>query len=191
MAQIEVHGVNLVADEFERYPRRAQRIIVRALDRGGNAADTLMSRAIAKDVGLKVADVKKALRRRRPTLSEPEFTMAARFRRIPLIKFSARGPRPSRGRGRGVSYNLGEGGGRNRIANAFIATVRRAGQDGEHSGHEGVFVRVGKGRLPIKQRYGPSLGKVFAKYRAEALARGMEVFETTLNHELERAGAND
>lgn len=184
MAQIEVQGVNLVADEFERYPRRAQQIIVRALQRGGDAADTLMSRAVAADMGIKVSVVKEALRRRKPSIASPEYRLAAGFKRIALYDFSA-SPKepPSRGRGRGVSYRMGKGNPRSRIANAFIARLK--------SGHVGVFARIGKARLPIRELRGPSLGHVFAKYRAEALARGLDVFETTLNHELERADARD
>lgn len=184
MAQIEIQGVNLVADEFERYPRRAQKAIVRALQRGGDAADTLMSRSVAKDMGLKVADVKASLRRSRPSIERPEFSLAASFRRIALSKFSP-SPKdpPSRGRGRGVSYRMGAGNPRSRITNAFIAKLR--------SGHVGVFVRLGKKRLPVRELHGPSLGKVFAKFRAEAQARGLEVFGTTLDHELERARASD
>lgn len=190
MATVEIQGVNLVADEFERYPRRAQKAIVRALDRGGNAADTFISRAIAKDTGLKVSVVKDSLRRRKPTISDPTSVVATGFRRISLFAFNAKGPVPSLGKGRGVSYRMGTGNGRNRIANAFIATMTRSGESGIHGGHEGVFVRTGNARLPIKKLYGPSLGKVFATYRAEALARGLEVFGTTLDHELERANAD-
>jgi hypothetical protein len=179
MATIEVQGVNLVADEFERYPRRAQRAIVRALDRGGSAADTLMSRAVARDTGLKVGDVKASFKRRKPSLNDPVFSLAAGFQRIPLMKFGARGPMPSRGRGKGVSYRMGAGNSRNRLPHAFIAQMR--------SGHTGVFARVGKARLGIRELRGPSLGRVFAKYRPEAQARGLEVFGATLDHELERA----
>lgn len=178
MAEIEVNGLNLIADEFEGYPRRARKAVVRALDRGGNAADTLMSRSVAKDVGLKVGDVKASFRRRRPSEVSPVYSLSAGFRRIPLIKFKARGPMPSRGKGRGVSYSMGAGNSRNRLPHAFIARMR--------SGHEGVFMRVSKKRLGIRELQGPSLGKVFSKFRAAALARGLEVFETTLDHELER-----
>jgi hypothetical protein len=71
--------------------------------------------------------------------------------RIPLIDFAARGPEPSRGRGRGVSYRLP--GGRSRDPHAFIATMP--------SGHRGVFKRTGKERNPIIQSHGPSLVNVF------------------------------
>jgi hypothetical protein len=178
MAEIVIQGANLVADEFERYPRRARMALVRALNRGGNAADTHMSRAVAKDLGLKVAVVKAAMRRRTASETDPAFTLSAGFKRIPLYAFGAKGPVPSRGKGKGVSYRMGAGNSRNRLPNAFIARMK--------SGHEGVFARVGRARLPIRELFGPSLGHVFAKYRAEAQARGLDVFGTTLDHELER-----
>lgn len=181
MATIDVQGINLVADEFEGYPRRAQSAVVRALNRGISAGNTLMSRAVAKDAGLKVSDVKASFRQRNASALDPKARLAAGFERIPLMKFGAKGPMPSRGKGRGVSYRLGAGSKRNRIEDAFVATMR--------SGHQGVFKRVGKARLGIRELFGPSLGQVFAKYRAEGLARSLEVFETTLNHELERLKA--
>ncbi len=178
MAEIDVQGMNIVADEFEGYPRRSRRAVVRALNRGGSAADTFMARAIARDMGIKVATVKAAMRRQQASEAAPEFTLAARFKRIPLMDFAARGPVPSRGRGRGVSYRMGTGNGRNRNAHAFIATMK--------SGHQGVFARSGRARLPVRELFGPSVGKVFATYRPDAQARGLEVFESTLYHELER-----
>lgn len=175
---IEILGLQLFASEFDGFPRRAQQAIVRALKRGGTAADTYMSRAVAADMGLKVGDVKKTFRRRQPTLEKPEFTVGAGFKRVPLMNFSARGPVPSRGKGRGVSYRMGAGNSRNRLPNAFIARMR--------SGHAGVFVRVSKRRLGIRELFGPSLGKVFAKYRQAATERGYEVMRSTLEHDLDR-----
>jgi hypothetical protein len=48
-----------------------------------------------------------------------------------------------------------------------------------------------RSQLPIKQLYGPSIGHVFAKFRAQGLARAEEMFQKTLDHELERAEARN
>ena len=76
---------------------------------------------------------------------------------------------------------------------AFFATMK--------SGHLGVFKRLreserkSKGpsgkvawskNLPIDQLHGPSLGRVFKKYRPLGQARMQEAFDTTMNHELDR-----
>lgn len=193
MLEITISGSGVIAEELREFPRRAQRAIVRALNRGIQAGETLMAREVARDVGMKVSDAKAAMRRQDASLSTPVAVLAANLKRIPLIKLGARGPQPSRGRGRGVTYNLP--GGRGRIEEAFIARVRGSNRDGSSGNHLGVFVRAAastrKSRgawsknLPIKQKFGPSLGHVFAKYRAQGQARAIEAFETTLDHELE------
>lgn len=177
MATVTIEGIRLVADEFEGYPRRAQSAIVRALNRGMTAGRTVMSRAIAKDMGIKVADANKRLRYRMASANTPQSRLAAGFERIPLMAFGAR-QTGSRGRGRGVTYRMGAGNARTRLAQAFIAKMK--------SGHPGVFMRAGRARLPIVQLHGPSVGHVFAKFRPTALARAEEVFRTTLDHELSR-----
>lgn len=178
MATVTIEGIRLVADEFETYPRRAQSAIVRALNRGMTAGRTAMQRAIAKDMGIKAADANKRLRQRMASANTPQSRLSAGFERVPLMAFNARGPVPSRGRGKGVSYRMGAGNARTRLQSAFIAKMK--------SGHPGVFIRKGRGRLPVVQLHGPSVGHVFAKFRPTALARAEEVFRSTLDHELSR-----
>lgn len=173
---ITITGTPAIVEDFDAYPTKAQRAVVRAINRGIVAARTQIARDIARDSGLKVGDVKDAVRQRNATLGSPAARLATGLTRIPLVKFSARGPEPSRGRGRGVSYKLGTGS-RGRVETAFLATMG--------SGHRGVFKRASKKRLGIVELYGPSLGQVFAKYRAAALERGLEVFTNTLDHELD------
>jgi hypothetical protein len=159
---------------------RLPKALARALNRGISAARTVMVREVARDIGLKSSDVRQTMRLFQATPSRLEAKLDSPKRRISLLKFNAKGPVPSRGNGRGVTYRIGQGG-RKRIPDAFIATMP--------NGAEGVFVRAGKARLPIKHLYGPSLGIVFAKHRDKGLARGQEQFQTTLAQELRyRAG---
>lgn len=185
MILFELIGAALLEREFAGYATKAQRAVARALNRGITAGQTFMASSVAKDAGLKVRDVKAKMRARTATAAKPEATLATNLKRIPLAAFGAKGPTPSRGRGRGVSYRIGRMG-RKTLPHAFIATVRRAGTSDFHSGHTGVFGRVGASRLPIKQKYGPSLGQVFARYRADALARAHAQFAKTIDHELSR-----
>lgn len=173
---ITITGTPALIEDFDAYPSKAQKVIVRAINRGIVAARTQIVRDVARDSGLKVGDVRDAIRQRNATVGSPAASLSAGLGRIPLVKFNARGPEPSRGRGRGVSYKLGTGS-RGRVENAFIATMT--------SGHRGVFKRASKKRLGIIELQGPSLGQVFAKYRAAALARGEEMFMTTLDRELD------
>jgi len=186
MPTIEVQRDQLLAaDEYLReFPQRAQRALLRAMNRSIKSARTVMVREIAKDTGLKSKDVRDALVLREAFATRPEASLAAKLKRLSLIDFRAKGPEPSRGRGRGVTYRLP--GGKGRVENAFIATM--------HSGHRGVFKRKTRARLGIVELKGPSLGHVFAKYRPLGLARAREVFDTNFAHEmgfLQTAGGDD
>lgn len=178
MIQITIDGGTTVTANLQARSAKLQTAMVRAINRSIGSVRTVMVRSIADDVGLKQKDVRDALRMQQASLSRPEAVLAAKLKRIPLIDFKATGPEPSRGKGKGVSYKLS--GGKNRIANAFIATMP--------TGHRGVFVRKAKARLGIRELFGPSLGHVFAKYREQGIARGREVLVSNLQHELDYAG---
>lgn len=185
--EITLKGGDIIIPGLKEFTGKIQLAMVRAINRGIAGARTVLVREISRDVGLKSRDVRDAMPYREATVAKPEARIAASLKRIPLIDFSARGPEPSRGRGRGVSYKLA--GSRGRIENAFIATMG--------SGHRGVFTRVGtstgkspgawSANLPIQEKFGPSLGRVFDKYRPEAVARARELLRTNLQHELQRA----
>lgn len=188
--EITVIGGPEVDALLRDYPARITKAMVRAMNRGIGSARTLMVREIARDTGLRSTDVRNALSMREATNARPEARLATSLKRIPLIKFNARGPEPSRGRGRGVTYRLS--GGRGRHPNAFIATMPTHNK-------RGVFVRDGEGKrksprawsknLPIRELFGPSLGHVFAKYRSAAGARAKEQFDKNFAHELDFAAS--
>ena len=182
MISIETTGTETVLAAFETLPARVRKAAVRALNRGINSARTVEVRAIAKDTGLKSADVNKALRLRLASDGQPEASLQASLTRLPLIQFRAKGPVPTRGKGRGVTARLPSS---RRYPKAFIATMA--------SGHTGVFRRGNKRaatspRLPIRELYGPSIGHVFARYRSEGLARGVEVFKQEFTRQLALKG---
>jgi hypothetical protein len=177
-------SVTLVGDRevdaaLAEFPRKASRVMVRALNRAATSGRLVLVQNIAADTGLKSATVRAALTLRDATPARPEARIAASLKRIPLIDFNAKGPEPSRGRGRGVSYKLRGGGGR--LPHAFIATMA--------SGHRGVFMRSRSARLPIGEKFGPSLGHVLGKYRPAAITRARESFLTTFRHDMGFDGA--
>jgi Prophage minor tail protein Z (GPZ) len=161
-------------ETLREYPKRTERATMRALNRALTSGHTELARLIAKDMGLKVGDVKAALKSTPATPSKLEVRLAASAKRIPLVKFAARQTKS------GVSYNLGTGGGgRKKLAHAFIATMP--------TGHVGVYARKTTKRLPIDQKFGPSIGGVLAKYRAQGIAKMRQTFEQRLAHELKFA----
>jgi hypothetical protein len=140
-----------------------------------------MVSAVAGETGLRSRDVRDAIALREASLAKPEASIAASLKRIPLEKFNAKGPQPSRGRGRGVSYRIGPRAGR--LPRAFIAKMP--------SGHVGVFERRTKKRLQIDERFGPSLGHIFSKHRQAGIDRALESFHKNFQHELGFAQAQD
>lgn len=164
-----------VTRAFQEAPRKTSIALLRSLKSGTKSAHTLAGRVVAKDMGIKVGDAKDSIRLTLPTGATMTGEIAGGLKRIPLIKFGARGPEPSRGRGRGVTYR-GRSGSK-RIPKAFIATMP--------SGHRGVFVRTtsravrrgpppNRSALPIRELFGPSIGRILDKHKKEILARGEE-----------------
>lgn len=194
MFDLEMIGHHEIIADFGEAPQSVTKALVRSLNRSIASGRTVMVRAIAQDTGLRSRDVREALRLQEATFDRPEASLAASLKRIPLIDFRARGPEPSRGKGRGVTYRIG--GASRRLENAFIATMR--------SGHRGVFMRKHGLRpgesgpsfqnrkspgawsfnLPIEEKHGPSLGRVFGKHRPAGLGRVREQFLKNFGHEL-------
>ena len=139
--------------DLEQLGAQGPIVMARALNRAVVSGTAAMTKAIADDTGLASRYVKREIKVDRAQRTHPVAAIEIVGRRIPLIAFQARGPEPSRGRGRGVSYRLPTG--RGRVGNAFIATMP--------SGHRGVFKRKAKKRLAIVELKGPSLPHVFEK----------------------------
>ncbi len=159
-----------VSAALESAPKKVGIALLRSTKRGTKAAQTIAKRVVAKDMGLKVSDVLKYIRLKEPTAQTLCGELRASLKRIPLIKFGARG-----GRG-GVRYR-GKGG-RSRHPHAFIAKMP--------TGHIGVFEREGTKSLPIRQLYGASVGRVFSEHQGEILARGEEVVNAELDRLVDR-----
>jgi len=140
--------------DLETLGAQAPLVMARALNRAILSGQTAMVKTIGADTGIAAKNIKREIRIDKAQRTRPVAAIEIVGRRIPLIAFSARGPEPSRGRGRGVSYRLL--GGRGRISNAFIATMP--------SGHRGVFRRKTKRRLAIFELHGPSIPHVFEKH---------------------------
>lgn len=153
--------------------------VSRALNRTITNVQTGARREISADTGLPVRRVGHAMKLERATRSKLRAALQVRGARIPLIDFKARQTR------KGVSYRLPTG--RGSLPGGFIARMR--------SGHVGVFKRVGKSRLPIGEKFGPSLPRVFLQARVTRVLHS--IVETqmakNLQHEvnflLRRTGA--
>lgn len=154
---------------------RLQRAGITAVNRTAASEKVAMSRAVATDMRLKVGVVKDAIALERASLNRPTAYVIAKGKRIPVIEFNARGPEPSRGRGKGVTANLPA----RRYPNAFIARMR--------SGHRVVFQRSGKARLPIYELKGPSIAAVFQKHLPAGETRRNEQLVKEVTHQIQFA----
>lgn len=143
--------------------------IARAINRSIASGKTIMVREVAGDLKLKAMDVRDRFGIREATRERHVAQLTASAARIPLIKFNARGPEPSYGRGRGVSA-AGK-----RYPHAFIATMR--------SGHRGVFTRRGRARIPVAELRGASVAHVATKHVAVGIARCKEQLVKNLQSE--------
>ncbi len=186
-AGIEVLGRDAIVIDLGDYPAKSNRAMVRALNRAIKSGQSVMTKAIAGDTGLKQKDVRDAMSLREATSSRPEASLGLKLERgkqparMPVMDFRAKQTK------NGVTYRLP--GSKGRLENAFIATMK--------SGHEGVFERTPgkfmtfqkptwkKKRQAIHEKFGPSIGQVFTKFRPAGLARALEVFQKNFDHELE------
>lgn len=101
------------------------------------------ARDISKAMGLKVSDVKVAMKSYRATRQRLQAAVVARDKPISLVKFGA-----SKQLKRGISHRAW--GKRRTIKGAFRAPV---------SGGEQIFIRRGKSAYPIKKLWGPGVAR--------------------------------
>jgi hypothetical protein len=158
---------------FAKLKGNAPIAIMRSLNRSAASGKTIMVREISADLGMKATAVRDTISIVEARPDKPRVQLISIGKRIPLIDLGAKGPEPSRGRGRGVSYKLG--GTRRKLAHAFIARMG--------SGHRGVFARTSRARLPVVELRGPSIPHVFRKFRPLGLARMREQLVKNLQHE--------
>lgn len=164
-------------------PDKVNAASARALNRAATSALAAIDGSVAKDLKLTVGDVRSQIEIIPATPERLIVRVAPARKQIPLVKFGARGPQPSRGRGK-VTADTGQG--RKTYEGAFIATMK--------SGHRGVFRRVGGGmrksrgawsmNLPIVELKGPSIAWAFKKYRTVGMEAGASSLKKNLLSEL-------
>lgn len=147
-----------VAKRLERLPDDiANKAMARALNRTADQGKAEMARAISSEFRIGVTQAKARLRVERARFkgqlrlwavleaTRPGGLHGNDARGMNLIHFVAGGipKRPKRGKMRQLGLQIKRGGGRKVIPGAFVATNKR-------TGGTAVFIREGKGRMPIK-----------------------------------------
>lgn len=158
---------------------------IRALNKVAAQAKVGASKEIrAAGYKISAAEIKRKITINKAAHGKMYVTIRCYGKSIPLIRFGARPMKD------GVSVSVKSG--RKLIKGAFIATM-------PSTGHEGVFVRVGKQHkkingqwhgLPIKELFGPSVPAAFGnEVVQEALVRLVrDKYPTILEHEIKFAG---
>lgn len=197
-AIVELHGIEQMQQTYGITAQQVVQACVRAMNTAASKGNTHIKRLIADDLKMKPSDVQTRIFTIRASYRRLKATLATkRLDRIPLMYFGGKGTTPSRGRGEPASAAV-RGGARRAYPGAFVATVRYyRNQDGEkqYGLHQGIFRRGPKresrksagawsNNLPISQLYGPSLGKVFAKWREPVVGLMQKWYDAELQRQL-------
>jgi hypothetical protein len=109
--------------------------------------NTAANKKVREVYNIKTATLNKYTKVYRASKIRPDAQIVIRGRRMPLFGFGARQTR------RGVTIRVKRTTGRRTVLHAFIAQMP--------SGHQGIFIRKTKGRLPIRELYTVSPAKMF------------------------------
>jgi hypothetical protein len=163
-------------DDFQRKLRalgdRAPAACARAVNRAATAARTQLQRDVAADTGLGSRRVASDLSIQQADKNHTSAVIRADNRRIPLIDFpGTKGPFPSHGRGHVTSRFP-----TSPHQHAFLMARRRGGR--------GVFARKTAARLPVVELRGPAIAQSAKHHVGSAQARGLEMLQQRLAHEI-------
>lgn len=151
---------------------QAPKAIARALDRTVLNVRTVMVRKVAGEMRLAQKHVRDRTHTFKTNRDRTAYITASNTQ-TPVILFAAKGPEPSLGKGSGVTARTREG----RYPHGFIAKMR--------SGHRGVFQRVGKPRLKIRELREASVWSVWIHHGDDGQKRGEEMLPKNLAHEVQ------
>ena len=145
---------------------------VNALNRAADQAKTQAKREMVKKYSFRSTDVGNTMIVYKANAGRVEATVMSKGRRTPLLKMGARQTK------KGVTVRIGKE--RKLIPSAFIATMK--------SGHKGVFRRLTKKSLPIKELWTISIPEGFGSQEVmDAMKTKMvEAFHKRFEHELRR-----
>jgi hypothetical protein len=135
-----------------RPPALDQAVALALVDTAKSAVSKAAS-AIAQHTGLRVATVKSGISYDKVNVGDYQTFIRSSRRLIPLIDY--------RGRQTGAGTRAAKPWGKSQVfRSTFIATMP--------GGHRGIFRRVGKPRLPIKEMMGPGIYHTFAQPDVQA-----------------------
>lgn len=169
---------------------KADRAMIRALNASVVQGETAMARTISKEFRITVRDAKARLvvKRARSKAGSVSFEVslmasrATKGRGMNLIHFVVGGvpKRVKKGRMRQLGLQIKRVGGRKQIKGAFVATNRK-------TGGTAVFIREGKGRMPVKTLTTIDVAQMFNTRRINHVVREVMLQRFSANFKRERA----
>lgn len=165
---------------LKNIPNGVSRAIVPALNRAAEGARADAVKKVRERYYIKASDVRAAIKITKATYESQAAIVHASGQPIPLSKFRITPAKPPAKRRKSpiiVRVVRGEGG---PVKGAFVARMR--------SGYIGIFHRAGRARLPIVQRFGPSVPQMLGHESVVNYIeqRAQELLESRLEHEIER-----
>lgn len=178
--------IELTAEQIDRaerllshIPEAAPKAMANAINRAAETARTEAARKVREKYYIKHGDVISTIRITKASPDNLEASVVSRGSPIALSKFRITPRQPQPRRRAPVIARVTKGGG-GPIQGAFVARVG--------SGHIGVFNRVGPARLPIVQRYGPSVPQMLGSPTVTEWVeqKATEKLNERLDHEINR-----
>lgn len=179
MIKISEKGLEQVDKILEDLPNVAKDIKLRAVRRAALAAKAEASRQGRNRYNLKSEEINKTFVFTKPNKNNISATLVSTGERIRLIKYKVN-PKNVPKKRRVVKVSVIKGQGMKTLESAFVAKMQ--------NGTVGVFQRLGKERVPIKQLYGPSVPQLFKESTVKnaILKKAEDVLENRITHELGR-----
>lgn len=176
---VSAESLQRASDMVGGVERDLETVLFRALGRGLSAAKTAGTKKIRERYRAKHRGLSKAIRLERPSRGALTGALVNKSARTSLIDFKTNPVIPEERRPRvGLRAQVLQGGG-GVIPGAFVARMQ--------SSKVGVFVRTGKGPLPIKMLFGPATAQMMGSPDVvDAMReRALEVVDARLVHEVD------
>jgi len=179
--------IELTAEQIRRaqsylghIPGAVPRALVGAINRAAESTRTEASRKVREIYYVKHKDIISTIKIKKASPENLMATVTSSGNLLPLAKFRVTPQRPQPRRKSPVVIRVKRGAEGGSVKNVFVARMR--------SGHIGVFGRVGKSRLPIQEKYGPSIPQMLGNPTVSVWIeeKAVERLEQRLDHEISR-----
>jgi len=179
MIELNVDQLSRVERTLGHIPDSIPKVVARAINRAADTAKTEAAKTVRRTYYISHKDVLSTMRIYRATPNDMQAAVVSKGQVVPLAKFRMTPKKPDPRRKKPIVARVMRGSG-GPIKHAFVARMK--------SGHVGVFWRVGKKRLPLEQRFGPSVPEMLNSPSTIAWVerKANEKLDERLDHEMKR-----